>query len=593
VLVLVASCGGDDREREPHRRSRRPDAAPPAAALDAGRPGAQLSPVPDTRAHPDYPTARRAGTEELFVVEEPSRGPHVTRVTMPDRANLSFELKAYCEIGHDTVICTDKPPGAKEPGVRVGSWNGRPLLAEWVRGAHVDQTVVIDRDDAGAPTQLAVLDAFGDIDYVRNYAPGGQRYTSTTLNGGNALDGCGEIELERDAQGRVRGARCLQWSGQPMRDINGVAYTRFTRDAAGFVVTEERLSPGGTPLAGKRDGVHRIVTGRDTLGRPISYRYQGIAGDPVASGDDDGCHGADLVYKKNLLHSWTCLGADLAPAEDEEGVTRRVHGYDAAGCQVALAHQDAAGAAVASASGVASIRYQVEEHCHNVVETCLGLDGALVACGVGEPAEYRKQLDDHGRVVRETYRGPGDIPGVNGSYGVAEMRWEYDELGNEIGMSCHDAGGEPVDCGTTGFHAEESVFDAAGREIEARFYDTERRRTSNLGAFGRRSIYDNYDHAAEIQELDEHGALVDSHGMAVRKLYYDDSHRLFGVVLFDRLGQPARYYSCFIDLTCPEGLEWHAVRIVSSPTGRSEKNLFFDDDGQLIATVDCGEHPCW
>src|SRR5262245_29978029 len=98
VLALVgAAC------RSPAASSERPDpATAPAAQTELGSRGPS----------PEYPTPALAGTEQLFLLEEPPRGPHLTTVRMPDRAGLRFSEHAVCEIDAAHIVCSQNRPKA-------------------------------------------------------------------------------------------------------------------------------------------------------------------------------------------------------------------------------------------------------------------------------------------------------------------------------------------------------------------------------------------------------------------------------------------------------------------------------------------------
>jgi hypothetical protein len=115
-----------------------------------------------------------------------------------------------------------------------------------------------------------------------------------------------------------------------------------------------------------------------------------------------------------------------------------------------------------------------------------------------------------------------------------------------------------------------------------------------MGTSVRVSLYDNYDHLTEQREEDGDGHLAEANGMAIQRRYYDESHRLFGLALFDKDDKPARYTACFAGISCPGGGQpWHAVRIVYGPSGRETANEYFDEHGQLIGTIDCRTQLCW
>src|SRR5688572_3136888 len=116
VLALVACRSGD---KPP----------PPSPSPEPSKPSAS-EPTPGVRPHAEYPTAAMAGTEELFLLEEPPRGPHVTQVRLPERASLRFAEHAHCEIGAARLVCSGARPRAGAGRWTVGRIGERVALAE-------------------------------------------------------------------------------------------------------------------------------------------------------------------------------------------------------------------------------------------------------------------------------------------------------------------------------------------------------------------------------------------------------------------------------------------------------------------------------
>jgi len=92
ALLAIASCRDGKSAVQPP-----PQQPPPAGASAEARAETRRA-EPELRPHPDYPTPALAGTQELFLLEEPPRGPHVTDVKLPDRSQLKFTDHAYCEL---------------------------------------------------------------------------------------------------------------------------------------------------------------------------------------------------------------------------------------------------------------------------------------------------------------------------------------------------------------------------------------------------------------------------------------------------------------------------------------------------------------
>src|SRR5262249_27014583 len=217
--------------------------------------------------HPDYPTPAMAGTEELFLLEEPPRGPHVTDVKLPDRAAVRFVEHASCDVVVGRVVCSASrgKPGAMR--WNVGRSGDRVVLAEHVSpSGHVLESYLLDWDPGGKLRRLTSFEEHGLVDWVRSFNPPGERYMERTLTGANNLAGCGFMAMTSSPM-KIE-LQCLQWNGGPMRDTNGVSVTQIRFDALGFAAERLRLGLDHKPVAG-HDGVHRTVYQRDAQGRVV------------------------------------------------------------------------------------------------------------------------------------------------------------------------------------------------------------------------------------------------------------------------------------------------------------------------------------
>ena len=208
------------------------------------------------------------------------------------------------------------------------------------------------------------------------------------------------------------------------------------------------------------------------------------------------------------------------------------------------------------------------------------------------------RYDGRGLLERKSCLGSGGKP-INDRLGVSAYLHSHDGRGYRTSMvnlkkiSYHGSSGQAVDCHGTGYHGIRYVVDEAGRTKETRFINRAGQRGTNLGCAVRRFEYDNYDHLVRTINFDFDGSIKDVRGMAAKRMIFDQGHRLFGVLLDDVHGKPARYRACFTARTCPSRGTWHAVRIMRRKNGSVSRNLFFDHNGQLVFTVDCAKVPCW
>jgi hypothetical protein len=320
----------------------------------------------------------------------------------------------------------------------------------------------------------------------------------------------------------------------------------------------------------------------------MTERYADVNGKDAASHDEHGCFGVDTEYAHDVLVKDTCVGRDGSPAPRDDGITIRAFDHDSGFCPTTTRYLDASGSPAGDENGVYSIKDEDNAECDPVEAICRGAGGGETACAPERFAEERITYDKQGRVIDDQYSGGS---GVDPNYGAPEIKMTYDRLGHKLTTSCF-TGGARSQCSNLGYHREESHYDDNGRETDEVYFNEDDSPATNIDIFQTKYTYDNYDHLAEEQGFDSSGKLMNAHGMAVRRYYYDDGHRLFGLILLDTNNAPAHYEYCFSELTCP-GETWHALRIIRSPTGHLLSNEFFDADGNLILSVDWRQQSCW
>ncbi|HWO17228.1 MAG TPA: hypothetical protein VNO30_00570 [Kofleriaceae bacterium] len=560
------------------------------------------APPTQTGPHPDYPTAALAGTDKLFTMIEPARGPKAP-LGMAIPRGLAWTEHEHCVADVTGPICSAAPAGGASgsgsgagSGAGAGLWSWRVgkrgaevVVAEERRAGRVERTFVYLLKADGTPLQRVRFDSYGRVDAALLWK-GKDRYSGRRRNGANALDGCGFLSYKLGADRRVAELSCLQWQGDPMLDTDGVARTTFVRDAAGFVVEEARFDLAGKPVA-NTEGVHKTLVTRDAAGRPTLERYRGVDDKPVAS--TQGCHGRRIERDgQGAVARHICLGATDQPAARPSGVSAEVYRVDARGCRTSVRYLSLRGTPAAGHDLVHAMDYEVDERCAITSRLCRGQDERPRVCSPGGPARYVTRYDAAGNAVSIKHYGPDGDPGKDPAFHAFELRRTFDRLGNQLSQSCHDEDGDKVECPNADFHAMLSVYDDAGRELLQSYRDADGDPTDNYGSFKRSYKYDNYDHLVEMLNLDRSGALTESLGVAIRKDLFDTAHRRFGILLYDESGEPARNSGCYTGVTCPDR-PWHAVRIVRRRDGTVEKNLFFDANKKLIDTKFCSAMPCF
>ncbi|MEJ7598449.1 MAG: hypothetical protein WKG01_11105 [Kofleriaceae bacterium] len=545
------------------------------------------SALPEAGPHPDYPTPVTSGTDKIFTLEDPDRGPRVpTTYGLPPRGSLSWSTHAHCEVGQLNVACGS---GAAFASWRVGRRGKELIVAESMLGSQVVKTYVLVAKPDGTPIHRVELDMFSHVVEMRRFTLA-DRYSARRPSGGNGLDGCGSMAIKIDKQRRVSQQSCLQWLGQPMRDTTGVAAMRVERDARRITIAQHFLGLDGRPIA-NIDGVTALRFDLDKFGRSAIIRYRDADDKPVPS--SDGCYGWHRDYDaRGLEVKRTCLDFADRPQNTTDNTAIESYRYDARGCLVASRYATADGRPAANRDNVHGLEFQHDSRCQAISKTCVSIVEQPVACGLGRPARTVYAYDHLGNVVSQKHYSADGAPGGDAQYGVFELRSQYDAVRNAVGESCYDSEGKPIACATTGFHAKKLSYDDAGRMIEERYFDTSGAATTNAGAASRRTKYDSYDHVFESVGFDADGKLIETMGMTTRRVLYDTAHRRFAMVLLDKVGRPANYTGGYVGVASP-GRAWHAVRIVRGTDGTVTSNRFFDAAGQLLVTHDCRRVTCF
>tara|TARA_R110002096_G_scaffold350395_3_gene543598 strand:- start:48084 stop:49856 length:1773 start_codon:yes stop_codon:yes gene_type:complete len=573
---LIAGCKDDAKQGE--TKQERVGSQAPQEPVQSE--ATLIAPVVDSK---KFPTASAAGTKELFFLEEPDRGKHITKVAIPAGGKTTMK-SGFCEVDEHDVVCV---PGAGRYRVRqVASTR----IVEELRDGNVADTYVIERDGQGDVKEIARVDQYGDVDWVRSYTERGTRYSSRHLSGGNQLAGCGARALELDAKGQATAATCLQWNGSPMLDTSGVARSSLTRNAQGLVERIEFYGVENEPIS-RNDNVHAMAYTRSTEGFITRRDNLGLDGKPVLS-TRNGCASTEHAHDtqgdeiKN-----TCLGEDGSITANLERIGWTVTERDALGCEVSRSFFGPTGEPQSSRRRGYEERYVVNKRCEIEERTCHDAEGALVNCEQGV-AKRTYTHDGLGRVVSVKHFDTQGKPGRDPAMQRFELRYKYDPWGNQVERSCFDAKEQPVECSGTGAHVFVEIFDEAGRNVETRYLNRSRQPTKSLGTSVSRSIYDNYDHTSQVLREDEQGNLISSNGMSKMTFLYDPGHQIFGVLLLDADDKPAHYGACFVGLKCPSQ-PWHALRVMRSANGQLLSNIFFDAQKLEIKTVDCATSKCF
>lgn len=587
VLLLVAGC----KAREPASSSSSSGTSPelPGSATGAGASGATID--------PRYPTPVAAGTDKIFLLEEPDRGPAVpTTAALPAASSLTWTTHAFCEVDFVGAVCSAMMHPRQTNRIagnhywRIGKKANEVVVAERFRGAVRHKAYWWDGRGTSTLRRL-------DIDIYDHVSQGmftaaPDRYTQRLRNGGNALAGCGMMAITRqpNAAAWVSTLACLQWNGEPMHDTDGVASTLYERNDFGFITRQSYLGVDGQPTTAN-DGVAVIVFERDGAGRMIRQRFRDIADQPVAN--IAGCFGEAWEHSpQGAAVIATCLDAQDQPLADADGITSTQFTDDSNGCDLGHRFVDGQNRPVADRFGVHAVKHEVDAHCAIERMSCFDTKQQPIACGVGEPASTANRMDGEGNIVSASHYDAAGKPSHDAVHESFELRYTYDAVGNALTTQCYDAAHEAQGCPHTQYYALQTTFDAAGRITESRYLDSAGAATSNFGAFVSKFQYDNYDHRVASAYVDRDGLPIAVLGARRRRDLFDAKHRRFGLVMDDGAGNPVDYTGCFGGVACPEP-SWHAVRVVRRPDGAVDQNLFFNARGVLIKTQPCATVPCF
>ncbi|MDX2092379.1 MAG: hypothetical protein SFX73_31235 [Kofleriaceae bacterium] len=578
VLIAVAgSACGNERAPSPSTHVGSGVAKPSETPQPTG--------VAEQGPHQDYPTPIGAGTDKLFFLEDPDRGPPAPEAyVVPARGSFAWTQHGACVLDIDGPLCTGTPGTL---AWRVGRRKGL-VVAESLVAGRIDETYVFEQNADGSPKQRVRLDQHGALVDAQLFAPG-QRYSMRLANGGNGLSGCGYMAYKLDDRRRTIERGCLQWLGEPMLDRDGVATTRYVRDERGAIVEASRFGLNGAAIA-NADGVHRTRYEYDATGKLVADHHLGVDNAPARHAD--GCFGRRREYdERGLEQVSTCLDATGKPGPDADGIASHHFTYSEHGCLASKRYMDSDGRPIAHPDGDHGVDYTSDARCLVSSWTCVGSDSKPVACGPSRPATELSRRDAAGRIVAETFLDAAGHHTGEASLGALELRYRYDKRGNQTSTACYGLAGKPVECAGTGYHEERTEYDDVGRSTTTTFFDPSGAPTTNLGAASSKSRFDNYDHLAERRTFGLDGQPIEVLGMGLRRYLYDASHRQFAMLLYDAKEQPASYRACFTGTTCP-GVPWHAVRYLRRGNGRLSAMMYFDAGGQLITTIDCTKSRC-
>ena len=237
----------------------------------------------------------------------------------------------------------------------------------------------------------------------------------------------------------------------------GVPWVLVTYDHYDRAVTEKYYGADGTPVEGPEGAcqVEREYTSRNQL---AEIRYLDAEGNGAAV---NGVYGIQWTYNAfGNLEQQTWLGADGAPALNEEGYAGILYDYDLSNATSAEKYW----------------QYYQDEN----LNPTQARNGAWGRLEVYYPVT---------RIHTVTYLGEDEAP-VMTSDGYAILEYEQDEDGNMTYEGYYDTIKAPINC-AEGYASVERGYDGSGRLISERYLDRYNKLTNNRdGVAGWNGYYD-------------------------------------------------------------------------------------------------------
>ena len=253
-----------------------------------------------------------------------------------------------------------------------------------------------------------------------------------------------EQRVAYDAAGRVLRKENFAAAGTRVEDVDGVAVSEFTYDAAGRLQVTTFRNAGGEVCVPHRPGYARQIISYDAQGRPLEIRHLDAQGHLVTNSRgeqlvqfeyDDEHHRAT---RRNLVGGVPADNADGVAEQREErtadAATLRRSWYNAAGEPVPGAPQQ-----------VAAVQFNHGENGSTEREQYRNRNGEpCSACRVC--AERLSRRDDAARTEWECYNAADGLPCNNPALGYAERITEFNAAGEPEREYFWDDKGHPCPC---------------------------------------------------------------------------------------------------------------------------------------------------
>jgi YD repeat-containing protein len=527
-------------------------------------------------------------------VEEAFFGPDGQAVTTKDE-------------GHRSVLRYDDR--GKPSEIQVFGADGRPTynqeqgMSRLVVRTDYGERIVSDAtayDTAGRPTNLklgyaravVVEDLQGRMLESKWFGPDGR----PTLN----KDGYARTTQRYDERGNLIEMAFFGTNDQPVLSNQGFARVTMQYDERGNTVENAAFGIRGEPVCDKEHGVARVVKEYDSFGRMTSTTSYGVDGKPAVNNEGYAISRVRYNDRGDPVEE-TYFGPDGKPTLNNAGVARMAVVHDARGNATELRYFGKDDQPTISIQKDAAIvRREFDDQGRVIAESFFGPDGKPTYFSDGFARATRK-YDEFGNVSEEAYFDADGKP-MRNKYGVARVVKRYDSQGNQIETSLYGPDGTPTPDGAglarrTWIHdergnlLEEARFNVQGQpapdengvarvvykyndqnqKVEGAFYNAAGRLiASKLGFAIARLQYDARGNLSETSLFGPDGKLVRALGNVSRSTFrFDEQGRLLEEAYFDADGRPSLSF---------EGV----ARVTNKydPRGVAEEVCYFGTDGK-------------
>lgn len=437
--------------------------------------------------------------------------------------------------------------------VLIGS-DGNP-----VRGKEGFAEMRMVYDDRGRMTSCELLDEKGNRTFDKN---GVSRTRMEYDSCGNEIrrrffgvddrpclssDGVSGWKIERTAGGEVKTCTNLGFNGEPVLS-NGYAEYRVEEESLPDGKQKKTIYCGvdGKPLVLPEGYAMSVVT-YDVFGRTREVRYCDVDGNLTGGKDNVAIKRQRFDDFGNVVE-YRFYDAEDKPVCHTDGNHGKLAWYDDRGNETNSVYVAVDGKTpIADKDGVVRTESFYDDLGRHTRHRYLDAGGRPKIVGFGY-AEWRKEYDGRGNVVKTSVHGVDGELIETGKNGSAGFESEYDENGFETVRRFFGKGWKPIAClgkdgdedrGTAGWRAK---YNAQGWMLEKTWFDVKGQAATNgCGVVRVVYAYDNQGRCLVNSFYDENdNPMLNADGYAVVKKRYEKSEKPVDVSYFDEKGRPAR-----------------------------------------------------